>query len=117
MSLLALPDALRMALGLSGLSLRLAQALRRRRFVFRLTLGRALRAATTLLFCLGLGGCTAAGVDAGSTPAHLSEDADNIRENMMAPDFCLPSLDEDRTVRLSDFRGHKPVVLIFGNFY
>jgi hypothetical protein len=33
-----------------------------------------------------------------------------------APDFRLPALDEDRTVRLSDFRGHKPVVLIFGSF-
>jgi len=34
----------------------------------------------------------------------------------MAPDFQLKTQDEKRTVKLSDFRGIKPVVLIFGNF-
>lgn len=33
-----------------------------------------------------------------------------------APDFTLPVLDKKRSISLSDFRGHKPVVLIFGSF-
>ena len=33
-----------------------------------------------------------------------------------APDFELPRLGSDERVRLSAFRGHKPVVLIFGSF-
>lgn len=33
-----------------------------------------------------------------------------------APDFELPTQYGDQTVRLSDFRGDKPVVLIFGSF-
>ena len=33
-----------------------------------------------------------------------------------APDFELPRLGSDERVRLSAFRNHKPVVLIFGSF-
>jgi hypothetical protein len=33
-----------------------------------------------------------------------------------APDFTLRTQDGQRTIRLSEFRGHKPVVLIFGSF-
>ena len=33
-----------------------------------------------------------------------------------APDFELPQLGSDERVRLSGFRHHKPVVLIFGSF-
>ncbi len=33
-----------------------------------------------------------------------------------APDFDLPSLDGGSRVRLSDFRGVKPVVLVFGSY-
>jgi hypothetical protein len=33
-----------------------------------------------------------------------------------APDFELPRLGSDERVRLSGFRHHKPVVLIFGSF-
>jgi hypothetical protein len=33
-----------------------------------------------------------------------------------APDFTLPTQDGDRQIRLSQFRGKKPVVLIFGSF-
>jgi hypothetical protein len=33
-----------------------------------------------------------------------------------APDFELPRLGSDERVRLSRFRNHKPVVLIFGSF-
>lgn len=33
-----------------------------------------------------------------------------------APDFTLPRLDHSGTVRLSDFRNQRPVVLIFGSY-
>ena len=33
-----------------------------------------------------------------------------------APDFSLPALDKKSTVRLSAFRGQKPVVLVFGSY-
>lgn len=33
-----------------------------------------------------------------------------------APDFELPTLAGDRTVRLSSFRGERPVVLILGSY-
>jgi hypothetical protein len=33
-----------------------------------------------------------------------------------APDFTLKTQDGRRTIRLSQFRGHKPVVLVFGSF-
>lgn len=34
----------------------------------------------------------------------------------LAPDFTLRAFDGSKSVRLSRFRGHKPVVLIFGSF-
>lgn len=33
-----------------------------------------------------------------------------------APDFSLPTLDGRRTVTLSQHRGERPVVLVFGSF-
>jgi len=33
-----------------------------------------------------------------------------------APDFELPKLGGGQKIRLSDFRGHKPVALIFGSY-
>jgi len=33
-----------------------------------------------------------------------------------APDFSLPTADRKARVRLSSFRRHKPVVLIFGSY-
>jgi hypothetical protein len=33
-----------------------------------------------------------------------------------APDFDLPTVEKDRHVRLSDFRGKQPVVLVFGSY-
>jgi hypothetical protein len=38
------------------------------------------------------------------------------RANKMAPDFTLPKENGKGTVTLSDFRGQKPVVLVFGSF-
>ncbi|MBI2923640.1 MAG: redoxin domain-containing protein [Planctomycetes bacterium] len=35
----------------------------------------------------------------------------------LAPDFEIARLDDpEKTVRLSDFRGRKPVVLVFGSY-
>ncbi len=33
-----------------------------------------------------------------------------------APDFTLSDINGENTIRLSDFRGKKPVALIFGSF-
>ena len=33
-----------------------------------------------------------------------------------APDFCLRDVAGENPVSLSDFRGHKPVALVFGSF-
>ncbi|MBI1357856.1 MAG: redoxin domain-containing protein [Acidobacteria bacterium] len=33
-----------------------------------------------------------------------------------APDFELPKYDKSGMVRLSDFRGSRPVVLVFGSY-
>jgi len=33
-----------------------------------------------------------------------------------APDFSLPTVDRKARVRLASFRGHKPVVLVFGSY-
>lgn len=41
---------------------------------------------------------------------------EGVRPNAEAPDFQLPTHDGKSTIRLSDFRGKKPVVLIFGSF-
>ena len=38
------------------------------------------------------------------------------RVNTEAPDFILPTLDGKEKIRLGEFRGKKPVVLIFGSF-
>ena len=38
------------------------------------------------------------------------------RVGNMAPDFELWDADVTRAVRLSDFRGQKPVALVFGSF-
>ena len=34
----------------------------------------------------------------------------------LAPDFSLPTADRKGRVRLSSFRRHKPVVLVFGSY-
>jgi len=41
---------------------------------------------------------------------------DKLKVGDMAPDFTLKSLDGPQTVTLSDFRGKRPVVLIFGSY-
>lgn len=39
-----------------------------------------------------------------------------LRPGDMAPDFALPRLGGSETVRLSSYRGSRPVVLIFGSY-
>ena len=39
-----------------------------------------------------------------------------IQTGDSAPDFRLPTLDHKETVRLSEFRGSRPVVLVFGSY-
>ena len=47
-------------------------------------------------------------------PAQRAEG--NLRAGDMAPDFYLKVRGSDRWLRLSDFRGVKPVALVFGSF-
>jgi hypothetical protein len=41
---------------------------------------------------------------------------DTVHLGDMAPDFKLKTLDGKRTIRLRQFRGKRPVVLIFGSY-
>jgi len=41
---------------------------------------------------------------------------DKLKVGDVAPDFTLKSLDGKQTVRLAQFRGQQPVVLIFGSY-
>ena len=40
----------------------------------------------------------------------------NLRIGDLSPDFDLPALDKQSRVRLSSFRGQRPVVLVFGSY-
>jgi len=46
----------------------------------------------------------------------LGSPSEGPRLGQAAPDFTLPTQDGKKTITLSSFRGHKPVVLIFGSF-
>ena len=41
---------------------------------------------------------------------------DTLKQGDMAPDFTLKSPDGKTTVTLSDYRGKKPVALVFGSY-
>ena len=43
-------------------------------------------------------------------------DANAPKPGDLAPDFELADIDGEHRVRLSDFRGRKPVALVFGSF-
>jgi hypothetical protein len=43
-------------------------------------------------------------------------DAQAPKAGELAPDFCLRGVDGEEQVCLSDFRGQKPVALVFGSF-
>ena len=49
-------------------------------------------------------------------PLWMSARAGTLQLNDQAPDFALPVLHGDRTVRLSEEYRQKPVVLIFGSY-
>ncbi len=42
--------------------------------------------------------------------------AGHLRPGDAAPNFALQTLDRQSTVRLSSFRGSRPVVLVFGSY-
>ena len=42
--------------------------------------------------------------------------AGQVDAGALAPDFTLPTLDRASRVRLSSFRGSRPVVLVFGSY-
>ena len=42
--------------------------------------------------------------------------AGSLAPGVAAPDFELPTLDHSETIRLSSFRGSRPVALVFGSY-
>jgi hypothetical protein len=51
-----------------------------------------------------------------SEGARPPRQADRLQEGDLAPDFTLKSPDGKQKVTLSDFRGKKPVALVFGSY-
>src|SRR5687767_2926415 len=49
-------------------------------------------------------------------PAEAGRHPETLRQGDVAPDFTLHSPDGKQTAKLSDLRGKKPVVLIFGSY-
>jgi hypothetical protein len=49
-------------------------------------------------------------------PARGERHVDKLKAGDPAPDFTLPDAAGKRAVTLSDFRGKKPVVLVFGSY-
>jgi hypothetical protein len=49
-------------------------------------------------------------------PLWMIARAGSLQAGQAAPDFELLTHDKSETVRLSDFRGEKPVVLVFGSY-
>lgn len=49
-------------------------------------------------------------------PLWMRARAGTLHPGDAAPDFRLPTLDHRETVQLSQFRGSRPVVLIFGSY-
>jgi hypothetical protein len=50
------------------------------------------------------------------TQARTLRGIDRIKAGDQAPDFKLPTPDGKQEVALSDFRGQRPVALIFGSY-
>ena len=83
---------------------------------------------TILMLFLGVGSLASAALDVGlsewdKTRRPLDDDGEFIGFSQAtlpvgspAPDFALPSLDDGRMIRLGDFRGRKPVLLMLGSF-
>jgi hypothetical protein len=120
-------DAPLVVFGLLAMSPLLWSCFRRGRAVRSSWLGRLVQTAEGPLFHVGVIGLAIAAIDDGwavweQEYVFVRDDDQNpmgtelFPPNTEAPDFSLASLDEGGEVRLSDFRGHKPVVLIFGSF-
>jgi hypothetical protein len=52
----------------------------------------------------------------GLLQGELGSASEGPRVGQPAPDFTLPTHEGKKTITLSSYRGHKPVVLIFGSF-
>jgi hypothetical protein len=65
--------------------------------------------------CLSLTSLWAQG-PSGKKAADRKRGEDRVRENDVAPDFELKTTDGKTLVKLSDFRGKKPVALVFGSY-
>lgn len=138
MSVIIWPDLLLIVFALLALGPVLWCKVHSRRAVGPTRSRYGMSAAACLCFVLGVGCLVVAGVDvvlaewdkahrlntdnrdaafAAFFEAYRSRPIDpEVYPKPEAPDFRLPALDEDRSVRLSDFRGREPVVLIFGSF-
>jgi hypothetical protein len=78
-----------------------------------------------LLLLLGVGALAGAAIDISlakwdklrkPTGFATIDGPPNFTAGKPAADFCLPSLEDGRPIRLSDFRGRKPVFLVFSSF-
>ena len=77
---------------------------------------------TIFALALFLGGCASGRI----TPSPFLNEkrglqgdfrrVDTVHVGDMAPDFKLKTMDGKRTVRLGQFRGKRPVILIFGSY-
>jgi thiol-disulfide isomerase/thioredoxin len=56
------------------------------------------------------------GLRVGAGPAQAGRHPETLRSGDVAPDFVLHSPDGKQTVKLTELRGQKPVVLIFGSY-
>ena len=57
--------------------------------------------------------------DAGSSSSRAAESAGGAeapRVGELAPDFELPAMDGGKAIRLSSFRGARPVLMVFGSY-
>lgn len=65
---------------------------------------------------LGAAAALAAGREYISPAARSERKQDALKVDDLAPDFTLPTLDGKKEVKLSSFRGQKPVVLVFASY-
>jgi hypothetical protein len=85
-----------------------------------------------LVLSMGLTSLAAAGMDIGLAELEVYHRCENqapyvdgfeffdpmqlFEAGTLASDFDLPTLEGGRSIKLSDYRGRKPVLLVFGNF-
>jgi len=81
-------------------------------------MSRRFRGLTVLALFAGLCGGSAVAQAPPVKPKNKFDERRNgvAREGSPAPDFELKTIDGKKTVRLSSFRGTRPVALIFGSY-